>query len=81
MIGRKFVEKRAIFWSRDAVPVEFTSERIVTSSWTQKTFDTAYQDLSNGVDHIFQFHMQVRALLFINQSPVHLSAVYLDDSR
>ena len=68
----------AIFWSRDPLPVEFASERFVTSSWTQKTFDRAFQDLSNGVDH-YHFHMQMRALILINQSPVHLSGVYLDD--
>ncbi len=59
----------AIFWSRDALPAGFASERWVTSSWTQKTFDRAFQDLSNGVDH-YQFHMQIREIL-INQSSVH----------
>ena len=68
----------AIFWSRDPLPAGFASERFVQPSRTQKTFCKAFHGLSNGVDH-YQFSMQMRALLVINQSPVHLSVVYLDD--
>jgi hypothetical protein len=59
----------AIFWSRDPLPAEFASERLVISSRTQKTFDRKFQDLSNGVDH-HQLHMQIREIL-INQSSVY----------
>ena len=68
----------AIFWSRDPLPAGFASERFVLPSRTQNTFCKAFHGLSNGVDR-YQFHMQMRALLVINQSPVHLSVVYLDD--
>ena len=68
----------AIFWSRDPLPAGFAYERFVLPSRTQNTFCKAFHGLLNGVDR-YQFHMQMRALLVINQSPVHLSAVHLDD--
>ena len=31
------------------LPPEFADERFVLSTWTQKTFDRAFKELSNGV--------------------------------